>query len=69
MAASTITLKVEGAEEIARAIADRASLFESAISGTAESAKSAEGMTLLILQDHLKSLCAAQLAFLSSEVA
>lgn len=35
--------------------------FESAISTVAEAAKDAEGMTLLILQAHLKSLCDAHL--------
>lgn len=34
--------------------------LESAISSTAEAAKDAEGLTLLILQDHLKKLCKMQ---------
>lgn len=39
--------------------------IESAISTTAEAAKGADGVTLLILQNHLKKLCGLQLKQLS----
>lgn len=43
--------------------------LESAIYNAASAASSAEGLTLLILQKHLKELCSLQLARLSgSEV-
>lgn len=40
--------------------------IESAISATATAAGSAEGLTLLILQEHLKKLCKLQRAVLST---
>jgi hypothetical protein len=39
--------------------------IESAISNTAEAAKGADGITLLILQEHLKKLCDLQIVQLS----
>lgn len=38
--------------------------YESAISTVAAAAKDADGLTLLILQDHLKQLCEAHMAAL-----
>lgn len=65
MADSTVTLKIDGVDETTAAIVDRSYFFESAITSIAEAAKGAQDLTLLVLQAHLKDLCAAQLAFLS----
>ena len=69
MTDSTVTLKFDGLDAIQGFATDltdsRGYAFESAISCVAEAAKGAQDMTLLVLQAHLKDLCAAQLAFLS----
>lgn len=38
--------------------------YESAIRSVAEAAKDADGLTLLMLQKHLKDVCDAHLAYL-----
>lgn len=48
------------------AVASKGYGFESAICAAAEAAKSADGLTLLMLQKHLQDLCAAHLAYLKA---
>lgn len=55
-----------GGESIVTELPDTYAI-ESAISNTAEAAKGAEGLTLTILNHHLKYLCEMQLDFIKAE--